>query len=99
MVEGPRKEVENERHEEGMREKEVPEVQGNKEVRRGEDGARGEMGEGRQVMLGPRHICSGEKEKERAREEKARETKRRRTFYASYVAHVHTHDARGAHTI
>lgn len=69
---GPRngEEVENERHEGGERER--TKSQGPRGLGRrvtGRRWARGEMGEGRQVMLGPRHT-RGERKIERKGERK-----------------------------
>lgn len=89
----------------GERRNEVPEVQEDKAERR-EDGIRGEMGEERQVMLGPRHTRSeGGKKRERdGRKRRVRRSADARFTHPTSRTHTRVrarapHDTRGAHTI
>lgn len=87
----------------GVRENEVPEVQGDKEEGRGEDGTRGEMGEERQVMLSPRHTRS-ERKKRRERGWKERDLAQTHVLRILRRARTHAVAARRtrrarAHTI
>lgn len=84
-------EVENERHEEGERER-SPRGSGGWGTVRGRR-ARGEMGEGRQVMLGPRHTrgerkIDREKEREGGGREKKREKAREKEGAQTHVLRI-----------
>lgn len=106
--EGPEREVENEKDTEEGREK-VRSLWSSGGATRGPDRARGEMGEGRQVMLGPRHTYSGrEKEREISRKRGGKERESARDQTQTHVllilrrararTHTRTPHERGAHT-